>query len=95
VRASTSSPHSCASASSAPRARGRRRIDRDARPHQDRLRAAASHLDAAASAARRAVSPDLIASDARRGLDALGEIVGAVSTEELLGRIFERFCVGK
>lgn len=63
--------------------------------HQERLQAAASHLGAAAAAARRAVSPDLIASDARRGLDALGEIVGAVSTEELLGRIFERFCVGK
>lgn len=63
--------------------------------HRERLHASAAHLLDAARAARNAVSPDLIASDARRGLDALGEIVGAVSSEELLGRIFERFCVGK
>ena len=63
--------------------------------HRERLLAAVTHLRAAGVAARGAVSPDLIASDARRGLDALGEIVGAVSTQDLLGAIFERFCVGK
>lgn len=63
--------------------------------HRERLQAAEKHLRAAGAAARSGVSPDLIASDARRGLDALGEIVGAVSTEDLLGKIFERFCVGK
>lgn len=63
--------------------------------HRERLAAAALHLAAAGAAARNAVSPDLVASDARRGLDALGEIVGSVSTEDLLARIFERFCVGK
>lgn len=63
--------------------------------HAEALGEAARFLRAAAVAARRGESPDLIASDARRGLDALGAIVGAVSTEDLLGRIFERFCVGK
>jgi tRNA modification GTPase len=63
--------------------------------HKTALESAAGFLETAAAAARKAVSPDLIASDARRGLDALGEIVGSVTTEDLLGRIFERFCVGK
>ncbi len=63
--------------------------------HREALEAARGFLSTAASAARKQSSPDLIASDARRAMDALGEIVGAVSTEDLLGRIFERFCVGK
>ncbi|HVO29998.1 MAG TPA: tRNA uridine-5-carboxymethylaminomethyl(34) synthesis GTPase MnmE [bacterium] len=63
--------------------------------HREALDAARARLRAAADAARARLSPDLVASDARRGLDALGEIVGAVTTEDLLGRIFEKFCVGK
>lgn len=63
--------------------------------HREALDAACARLVAAAAAARRGESPDLIASDARRAMDSLGEIVGAVSTEDLLGAIFARFCVGK
>jgi tRNA modification GTPase len=63
--------------------------------HRQALLDAARFLEAAAAAARRRESPDLIASDARRGLDALGEITGKTTTEDLLGRIFSRFCVGK
>ncbi len=63
--------------------------------HRDALARANGFLSTAADAARRGLSPDLIASDARRGLDALGEITGRVTTDDLLGRVFERFCVGK
>ena len=38
---------------------------------------------------------EFVALDLREGLDALGEIVGHVSTEDILGRIFSEFCVGK
>lgn len=38
---------------------------------------------------------ELLAERLRGVLDALGQIVGAVYTEELLGNIFSRFCVGK
>lgn len=38
---------------------------------------------------------ELIAIDLRDALDALGEITGRVDTEEILGRIFSEFCVGK
>ena len=38
---------------------------------------------------------DLIASDIRTCLHHLGEIIGEVSTEEILGNIFSKFCIGK
>lgn len=38
---------------------------------------------------------ELVAPPLRRAIDALGEIVGAVYTEDLLDRIFSRFCIGK
>jgi len=38
---------------------------------------------------------DLIASDIRTALHYLGEITGAVTTEDILGNIFGKFCIGK
>ncbi|MCK5114026.1 MAG: tRNA modification GTPase [Phycisphaerae bacterium] len=38
---------------------------------------------------------ELVALELRAGLDHLGAISGEVVTEEVLGRIFSRFCVGK
>lgn len=37
----------------------------------------------------------LLASELRLVLDRLGQVVGTVHTEDLLERIFSRFCVGK
>lgn len=39
--------------------------------------------------------PELLALELRGALDQLGEMVGAVYTEDLLNRIFSRFCIGK
>jgi tRNA modification GTPase len=39
--------------------------------------------------------PEILALEVRCALDQLGEMVGAVYTDELLDRIFSRFCVGK
>jgi tRNA modification GTPase len=39
--------------------------------------------------------PELLALEVRGALDQLGEMVGAVYTDDLLDRIFSRFCIGK
>lgn len=38
---------------------------------------------------------DLLAFELREALDALGSVTGAVTTEELLGKVFADFCIGK
>ena len=40
-------------------------------------------------------SLEFIAFEIRYALEALGELVGETSTEEVLNRIFEQFCIGK
>jgi tRNA modification GTPase len=39
--------------------------------------------------------PELLALELHGALDQLGEMVGAIYTEDLLDRIFSRFCIGK
>ena len=41
------------------------------------------------------VTNDFVAQDVRQALYHLGEITGQISTEDLLGNIFGRFCIGK
>jgi tRNA modification GTPase len=41
------------------------------------------------------LTTDLLALELRLALSHLGEITGEISTEELLGNIFSRFCIGK
>jgi tRNA modification GTPase len=65
------------------------------RRHLEALRITLSHLDAAAQGAAAAATPDLIAEDLRQAQRALGEITGEVSPDDLLGRIFAGFCIGK
>jgi tRNA modification GTPase len=38
---------------------------------------------------------EIIALELRDSLDKLGEIVGSVTTEDILERIFNEFCIGK
>lgn len=38
---------------------------------------------------------ELVAAEIRTALEALGEVVGAVYTDDVLDRIFSRFCIGK
>jgi len=39
--------------------------------------------------------PELLALELRGALEQLGEMVGTVYTDDLLDRIFSRFCIGK
>ena len=60
------------------------------------------HVDACLEHLRRAHAialeedpPELLALELRGGLDELGAMAGAVYTDDLLDRIFSRFCIGK
>jgi tRNA modification GTPase len=63
--------------------------------HLESVREALDSLERARSAIGRGLEHELVAVDLRDALDALGEIVGHVSTEDILGQIFSEFCVGK
>jgi tRNA modification GTPase len=64
--------------------------------HVHALQRTASHLDAAAAHLDSpAPALDLLAEELRLAHQALGEITGVFGTEELLGEIFGRFCIGK
>ena len=41
------------------------------------------------------LSAEFVAVDLREALDHLGEIVGAVVTDDLRNKIFDEFCIGK
>jgi tRNA modification GTPase len=56
---------------------------------------AAAALARSAAVNRAAAGEELIAAELRIALAELGRIVGAVYTDDLLERIFSRFCIGK
>ena len=62
---------------------------------RDSLRLAAESLDRAAGTAKANLGEELVAAEVRTALDALGQVVGAVYTEDVLDRVFSRFCIGK
>lgn len=64
--------------------------------HVQALRRTQVHLQhAREQAARRDAALDLLAEELRLAHDALGEITGAFTPDDLLGEIFGRFCIGK
>ena len=64
--------------------------------HLQALRRVGEHLELAdAHLAARAEHLDLLAEELRLAQQALGEITGEFSADDLLGEIFSRFCIGK
>jgi tRNA modification GTPase len=63
--------------------------------HQACLKTADRFLQAAQDALVSGVSPEFVAIELRSALDAVGDVVGRADTEDLLGRIFSTFCLGK
>ncbi|MFK7935307.1 MAG: tRNA uridine-5-carboxymethylaminomethyl(34) synthesis GTPase MnmE [Saprospiraceae bacterium] len=63
--------------------------------HFTALQEADESLNAVLVGMENGVTSDFVAMDIRRALHHLGEIVGAVSTDDLLGNIFSNFCIGK
>lgn len=63
--------------------------------HQTSLAKAGDALAKALESVEDRRPSECIAMDLRAGIDALGEITGAVTTEDILDRIFRDFCIGK
>jgi len=62
---------------------------------RDALERAARALERAAAGLAAGAFPELLAADAREALDALGEVTGETTTDDLLDAVFARFCIGK
>jgi len=62
---------------------------------KEALQRALTNLHLALNSLQDGLSSEFIASDLRAALDSLGEIIGEVTTEDILGNIFSKFCIGK
>jgi len=63
--------------------------------HQAALQRAREALDQAQASVTAGMADELVAVDVRAAADALGEITGTITTDEILQQIFSTFCVGK
>jgi tRNA modification GTPase len=63
--------------------------------HRDALRRAGESLSQALESVQCGMPEELVSIDVRAAADALGEITGAITTDEILSRIFSEFCIGK
>ncbi|MEE4676033.1 tRNA uridine-5-carboxymethylaminomethyl(34) synthesis GTPase MnmE [Pseudomonas alliivorans] len=65
------------------------------RRHLEALRHASDSLEHGRAQLTLAGAGELLAEDLRQAQQSLGEITGAFSSDDLLGRIFSSFCIGK
>jgi tRNA modification GTPase len=63
--------------------------------HQAALQNARLLLEVGRRSLEEGKSPEFISIELRGALDAVGEVVGRMDTEDLLGKIFSEFCIGK
>ena len=62
---------------------------------RDALQKVLEALEYARSGLLAGVPPDLVAVDVQAALDHIGEVTGAVTSEDVLDAIFREFCIGK
>ena len=65
------------------------------RRHVEALEEAAAAIERGSAQLAGSGAGELLAEDLREAQHALGRITGAVTTDDLLARIFSRFCIGK
>jgi tRNA modification GTPase len=63
--------------------------------HQACLQKAITEVDVAKRGLANNELPELISIELRGALDAIGDVIGRHDTEDLLGKIFSEFCIGK
>ena len=59
------------------------------------VRRALDAVRAAKDALTAGLTPDVVLTESEGALAALGELTGRTAREDMVARIFERFCVGK
>ena len=65
------------------------------RRHIDALGRAEAHFQAGRNALEEAKAGELLAEELRLAQEALGQITGSFTSDDLLGKIFSTFCIGK
>ena len=63
--------------------------------HYEALTKAREALERVSEGMKTGITGDFLAMDIREALHYLGEITGEVTTDEILGNIFSKFCIGK
>ena len=63
--------------------------------HYEALNKAHESIASVENAFKDGISSDLAAIDIKQALYHLGEITGEITTDEILGNIFSKFCIGK
>ena len=63
--------------------------------HQEALQIAQTSVSQAIDSIQADMAAEFIALDLRGALDSLGDIVGHTTSDDILGRIFSQFCIGK
>lgn len=63
--------------------------------HRVALERTEASLKESLASVEQGIEPEFVAIDLRGATDALGEIVGTISSDEVLDRIFSEFCIGK
>ncbi|MES2778667.1 MAG: tRNA uridine-5-carboxymethylaminomethyl(34) synthesis GTPase MnmE [Bacteroidota bacterium] len=63
--------------------------------HYEALQQASNALEQVLQAIEMQMSGELLSLDIRKAIFHLGEITGEITTEDLLGNIFSKFCIGK
>ena len=63
--------------------------------HQDALQRACAATEQSVEALRSEQTLELVAMELRIAVNAIGEVVGKTTTEDLLDNIFSQFCIGK
>ena len=63
--------------------------------HKESIRKAVDYLRDFLQVLQRDQYPEILSVEIKSAINSLGEITGEITTEDILGRIFSRFCIGK
>ena len=63
--------------------------------HYDALKKAKESLLNAGESISKALTGEFVSIDLRNAEGSLGEIIGKITTEDILNNIFKKFCIGK